>query len=438
MYLIINVDVVYKDRWFSQSNMFTSSKQRGGTVIDVFYPILVNTFLKEYFSVTLLLLLQTRAFSYDFFTPALVFFIIFFTFRAPYINVWVLLFESFALGEWEEAVVHYDTPTVGMWVIRIALLLIAQIGGVLSAAGCRVYFDTVYGVEVMSALPGISPALQVNITGLKQFDSYWNTGPRLSTLFAEGLHNGTVQAALPLGSGHDLGITATAFSSWYILEDASYVFLLLVSIIHIWLVSGASERQALPSDPFKKDYWNFLFKLCFTLTVVFAALYRAFPTAHGGFHVSLYKYLYQTWNPNVNVYDSTNGEITSRVFGQILGLFLAWAYNKMLTSTLSDECADFYYALIWGVELKRYAIVQNNAQDASSKIHGPPQSHHSTHHSHGSIHPSRRNSSNNLVDGSPTLLSRLPTCAKPGCENGCNCGRRDIRLKLPGGLDNLR
>ena len=118
----------------------------------------------------------------------------------------------------------FDTLTVGMWVIRIALLLVAQIGAVLSAAGCRVYFDTVYGVEVMSALPGISPALQVNITDLKQIDSYWNTGPRLSALFAEGFHNGTMQAALPLGSGHDLEITAAAFSSWYVLEDACYVF----------------------------------------------------------------------------------------------------------------------------------------------------------------------------------------------------------------------
>ena len=402
----------------------------------MFYAVLFNTFLKEYFSVTLLLLLQTRAFSYDFFTPALVFFLIFFTFRAPYINVWVLIFETFALGEWEATVIPHDTPTVGMWVIRIALLLIAQIGGVLSAAGCRVYFDTVYGVEVMSALPGISPALQVNITGLKQFDSYWNTGPRLSTLFAEGLHNGTVQASLPLGSGHDLGITTTAFSSWYILEDASYVFLLLVSIIHIWLVSGASERQALPSDPFKKDYWNFLFKLCFTLTVVFAALYRAFPTAHGGFHVSLYKYLYQTWNPNVNVYDSTNGEVTSRIFGQILGLFLAWAYNKMLSSTVSpsktDPYAGIYFALIWGVELNGYHPVEQDHERGSSK--------HSVHHGN----PSKRNSRvENLIEQGSAgnhgfAYSKFPTCAKPGCENGCTCGRRDIRLKLPGGLDNLR
>lgn len=64
-------------------------------------PITIGAFFRECLAVTLLLVLQERALNYDFFTSGLVLFLVFLTFRLPYINSYIILFEAFSLGQWD-------------------------------------------------------------------------------------------------------------------------------------------------------------------------------------------------------------------------------------------------------------------------------------------------------------------------------------------------
>ena len=68
----------------------------------IFYslPITIGTFFREVLAVTLVLVLQQRASTYDFFNQGLVLLLIFLTFRVPYINSYTLLFEAISLGDW--------------------------------------------------------------------------------------------------------------------------------------------------------------------------------------------------------------------------------------------------------------------------------------------------------------------------------------------------
>ena len=109
----------------------------------------------------------------------------------------------------------------------------------------------------------------------------------------------------------------------YITEELAYVFFLCVCFIHIWLGSGvAIERQntKLPPNPTAPEYWTHLFRISVMLTVVNAALLRAFPTSHGSLHNSLYMMIYQAWGVNIKLIDTDNHELAWRILGGVLGV----------------------------------------------------------------------------------------------------------------------
>ena len=232
-----------------------------------------------------------------------------------------------------------------------ALVLAAHILAAISAAALRVYFDVTFGREIISASPGIVPALQVDVDGLHKFDSFWYATPHIIRLKDEMIW----MVILPLHAGHNLGIDRMAIVSWYVTEEIGYTFLLCVCYIHIRLSAGVGVDKRSPTNPFKRAYWQALIKMCRSvmLTLVYMALYRAFPTAHGSLHMSIYKCQYQAWNLNVSVYDSDNGEIFARIVGWLFGMGLSVAYNRMLVGTErvnEADDGDLYYRLIWGMD----------------------------------------------------------------------------------------
>ena len=282
------------------------------------------------------------------------------TFRITYINSYVLLFEAFTIGDWKiknhVGMRKHDDITQNL--IHVLVVFAAYVCGSLAAAGLRVYFDVLYGTEVMfgkEPLGGLrtelAPALTVNVDGLRQIDSFWGASNRLNRL--EGV-NGTLMQLFPLDQQNDLGIGSTALTVWYTIEEIGYVFIVCVCSIHIWLSTGVGENKKPVLNPFSQAYWRNLFKICLLVVLVFMSLNRAFPTAHGSLHVTIYKVQYQTWNPSVRVVDEENSETFARIFGGFLGLFLAVGYNKMLVGTerqtVDDDSTDFYYKLIWGLE----------------------------------------------------------------------------------------
>ena len=386
---------------------------------DYAYGKTLNAFFREFFAVTLLILLTGRASSVDMFTPSLVLFLILITIRVPYINSNAFIFEKLCLEEWRMATFSgpISNGSLSYDLIHGIIVLAAQVLGAVTAAALRVYFDVTFGTEVMSTAPGISPELTVNVSGLKLFDSFWDTGPRVARLSAEGYKNGTVIGMIPLSASQDLGITGVGFVTWYLLEDMAYTLMLSVCFVHIWLGAGAANRTPRSiSNPFDTSFWQMLFYMCLMLTLIFQALYRAFPTAHGGLHVSVFKYQYAAWNPNVRTYDTDNNEIVWRIIGQLIGVALAVIYNKILIYTEKEhpgEDRNFIFTLVWGLDPDPNDSRQGRLTTTSRK----------------------QQYVRETEDGDSTT-TRFG-CSRAGCEKACVC-RRDFRLKLPGGLDHFR
>ncbi len=195
------------------------------------WPKTVGAFFRELLAVVLLLVLQERAWAYDFFTPGLVLFLILVTFRLPYINSYLFLCETFGISSWTATnhVVLQKHEAFGQNLIHTIVVLGAHCGGAIGAAALRVYFDATYGKEVMSMQAGISPALEINVAGLQRLSgSLWSADARVSRLERLGYPNGTLEVSIPVNGPDDLAIGEFALMFWYVTEEVGYVFLLLV------------------------------------------------------------------------------------------------------------------------------------------------------------------------------------------------------------------
>ena len=325
-------------------------------------PITIGAFFRECFAVTLLLVLQERALNYDFFTSGLVLFLVFLTFRLPYINSYIILFEAFSLGQWDikNHVGLRKHADASQNILHVLVVLAGNICGSLAAAALRVYFDVTYGTELMLGKEldpltqtYVAPALQVNVDHLRNIDSFWGAEDRINRLVDDGV-NGTLTQLIPLSSDNNLGIGDTALTVWYAAEEIGFVFLFCVCFVHIWLSAGVGENKKPVLNPFSHNYWYSLFKVFGLVVISYVALCRAFPTAHGSLHVTVFKLQYQAWNPNKHLIDHDHSELVGRIFGGFIGLFLAVGYNKMLVGTErsspEDDPGDFYYKLVWGLE----------------------------------------------------------------------------------------
>jgi hypothetical protein len=315
-------------------------------------PVTIGAFFRELVSVVLILILTARAAGYDFFTPGLVLFLILLTFRVPYINSYAFLFEMFCLGDWNDHAAKPRDPAQNL--VYIFAVLLAHIGGAIAGAATRVFLDVTYGQEFVSVHPGLSSGLRVDVAELGRFDPFWGAQGRIGRLHAEGITNGTAVVTFPLGAGQDLGVGQLPLIVWYFAEEVGYVFLLCVCFVHIWLDSGVGENKKGTQNPFAGKYWARLFRMCWLLTFVLFALERAFPTAHGSLHVTMFKCQYQLWNPSLRLVDTDNNEPFMRIAGGVVGLLFAWAYNRLLISTEraddDDESKDYWFRLVWGFD----------------------------------------------------------------------------------------
>lgn len=314
-------------------------------------PITLGAFFREFFAVALILTLQQRMWAYDLFTPGLVLFLLLMTLRIPYINTFAVLFEWLAMGEWDIAhhvgLHRHRTPTQNT--LHVAVIMVAHVGASVCAAALRVYLDVAFGKEVGGPRPYV---LQVNVADMIATDPFWGGQARLDRLISEGYDTLTPNATLPLGAGADLGIDRLALIAWYAGEEIGFVLLLCVCFTHIWLASGVAETSTAPNNPFAPAYWKKLFVVCLLLSMIYTALFRAFPSAHGSIHVTVFRCYYQAWSPTTRLVDTDNHEAISRVVGGIIGLMIACAYNRMLVNTEAkeDESSDFIFPLFWGME----------------------------------------------------------------------------------------
>ena len=316
-------------------------------------PLLISVLLREFMAVALLLVLESRVDSYDFFNKPLVLFLVLITVRLPYINSYVYLFEASGIHKWKAHTRHGSRSdannTYYFHAVFFLFVVAAHVLGAVAAAAARVYFDVQYGYEVQSASGReLKLGLTTNVNALAGYESMW-LGEDRRTCFADRNLNGTQTIWFPLKGADDYCLTATNLQIWYIGEEAAYVFLLCVCFVHLWLGTGVKEPKAsVRTDPFSRDYWAKLFRLSIVLTAANAALQRAFPTAHGSFHTTIYYHYRQMWTPDSNYIDTQHSELFFRVLGGLVGAGLGLLYNSSLASTQDADGDPGFFKLVWG------------------------------------------------------------------------------------------
>ncbi len=451
------VQTIYKRAVDGLARMQFSSKtgledlyNRRGLIYSL--PITIGSFFRELLAVTLLIVLKERAHDYDLFNTGLVLLLVFLAFRVPYINSYTLLFESLSLGQWEVknhvGLRKHKDPSQN--IVHVLVIFAAHVCGGLAAAAVRVYLDVTYGTEIMRGLErdpdtrsSFAPALQVDVDALRRFDSFWGAEDRVTRLMDDNV-NGTLMQVMPLSSSHNLGISDTALVVWYLAEEVGFVFLLCVCYIHIWLSAGVGQNSKPVLNPFNKNYWKSLFRVCILVVVVYIALFRAFPTAHGSLHVTIFKVQYQAWNPNIRLVDDDHSETITRILGGFIGLLLAVGYNKMLVGTEraspEDDPDGFYYKLVWGLEpdpnhskAKRVGDGWDGGSDEEGQGRGRAQ--------RWAAGPPRKGSADDLSVGCKTY--RVRRCEKNGKCTDATCtvcvgSSADFKLRLPHTLDHAK
>jgi hypothetical protein len=221
--------------------------------------------------------------------------------------------------------------------------------------------------------------LVIDTHTLEKFGDDWSANERLKRLLPL---DGIKVISLPLnGTDPSHGIDKTALLLWYFCEDAAYVTLLCICFVHIWIGTGVvwekhDDKANIPLNPFRPRYWQQLFKISLLLTMIQLALNRAFPTAHGSLHYTVYKLQYQAWVPDAHLVDEENGEAVIRIIGGLFGVFLGKVYSWMLLSTKLDKDDTWYFSLVWGMDSpfeaekelkrKRYALLSTDEEDPAA------------------------------------------------------------------------
>ena len=324
--------------------------------IKLFYVLaqLLSAVVREFFAVLLLIVLCLRADNYDFFNTGIILFLVLLVTRLPFINAYAFIFEATTIKSWD--IKHVGIQKHDNWgynTIHALAIITAHILGGVVAAAFKVYYEVAYGVESMGPQPLIDPSLIVDTRVLEKLGTDWSANERLDRLRPL---DGIKMINLPLNATDTSnGIDKTALLLWYFCEDAAYVTLLCICFVHVWVGTGVvherdDETAKIPLNPFRPRYWKKLFKISLILTMIQLALSRAFPTAHGSLHTSVYKLQYQAWMPDSHVVDNDNNEAAIRIVGGLVGILLAKIYSWTLLSTKLDQDDTWYFSLIWGME----------------------------------------------------------------------------------------
>ena len=316
-------------------------------------PLIISVFFREIVAVMLLLVLESRVSGYDLMNKPLILFLVLITVRLPYINSYAYIFESASMYKYKSHSRHGSRSDAqnSYWFhsVYFVVVLVAHILGAIWAAWLRVWFDVQYGTEIqLVSGPVLKFGIKTDVSALSRYDSTFFPEDRYSCFASKGA-NTTQTVWFPLLHLENYCITDTNIQAWYIGEEMAYVFLLCTCLMHSWIATSATkDGKPGSANPFVKEYWNKLFRLSVLLTAVNLALARAFPTAHGSFHNTIFAYYYQRWTPGAEQIDDRHGEFFFRVLGGVVGALLAIAYNAMVASTQDPNGDAGFFKLVWG------------------------------------------------------------------------------------------
>jgi len=224
-------------------------------------------------------------------------------FRRPIQNAFVLTLACLSSGDWRKAnVAGYPGFKRGITTQNELSLYWAWL---VAAQLCAAYVAAYARVEVGEKILG-TESLQIG----------WGLG-QLHT-------NSTV-----------LHPTENERRLWWFCEDLFSVLFLIVSYIHIWKwLRWDDEIQGNPADQWEQRYWWKLVSFSGMTSVLVLANSMAFPTAHAGWHISLYVYAKNQFETNTN---QDTGEPLLRALGGMLGCLLAVVYEWRLARIYSGK-----------------------------------------------------------------------------------------------------
>ena len=316
-------------------------------------PLIISVFFREIVAVALLLILESRVSGYDLINKPLILFLVLITVRLPYINSYAYIFETASMYKYKSQSRHGSRSDAqnSYWfhTVYFVVVLVAHVLGAILAAWMRVWFDVQYGTEIqLISGPVLKFGIKTDVSALSRYDATFYPEERYSCFASKAL-NATQTVWFPLLHLDNYCITDTSIQAWYIGEEMAYVFLLCTCLMHSWIATSVTkDGKSSTSNPFAKEYWNKLFRLSVLLTSVNLALNRAFPTAHGSFHNTLFAYYYQRWTPGSEQIDDKHGEFFFRVLGGVVGALLAIAYNAAVASTQDPNGDAGFFKLVWG------------------------------------------------------------------------------------------
>lgn len=285
-----------------------------------------SLFAREFISTLCLFLLRSRLNGSLFIAGPIVTFYINIVFRRPLNNPFVLTFACLSAGDWKKAnVAGYPGFKRGIteW-YEIALywlwLLIAQLSGAVAAAYIKDSYAESVGSEFIQG-----SAWGVNQVYLKvkkdSASSCWknSTLPIPIQLFGNDTPDQLLESC-------KIQIQRT----WWFLEDLCAVLFLIVSYMHIWKwLRWDDEEEGNPTCK-QSRYWEKIVSFSAVTSVLSLTTAMTFPSAHAGWHTSLYIYVYQTLRSDIQITVISMYEPQIRAIGGFVGCLMAIAYEQML------------------------------------------------------------------------------------------------------------
>jgi hypothetical protein len=202
----------------------------------------------------------------------------------------------------------FDSPDWTRDLQYWGMLVGAQLAGAATAAVARSDHNTHLGYEFIH-----NSAWGVRAMHLKP-GSCWNSTAEFN-IRNTTLMNSNCQGRIWVG--------------WWFMEDCFAALFLIVAYVHIWRWLRWDDMEA--SNPIDNSakYWEKITTFSIASALIGLMNTLAFPTAHTGWHTSVYMLVYQSNQSHLAI--TTGTECLFRCLGSLVGCILAIAYERIIT-----------------------------------------------------------------------------------------------------------
>ena len=253
-------------------------------------------------------------------------------FRRPLINPFITSLACWSAGDWKKANVcgipNYDKVSKLEMFIFWTLLIVSQLLGAFTAAMFKSMSTSIMGDEfVRNAAWGTRAMYLKN-------GQCWNTTEEFP------IRNTAFLKDKCISDIHE---------TWWFMEDCIASVFLIVAYVHIWRWLRWDDMESKNPNDNSVRYWEKITKFSLASATINLMNTMAFPTAHAGWHTSLYMFVYQSQRPDLTL--TSLDEIIYRGFGGFAGCLMAIVYERTIYSI--DEyprspLTSFLHLIIYG------------------------------------------------------------------------------------------